>query len=151
MQNQSAAVKAAPQPLDAACEALARKLVTSSESRSEFNMLYQETFDRFQPSGEEEHFLLDTLITDDWHLRRIHRLKPELLNSAMADAGLMACVWAETDSVDRALERLIAAVPASKYVKAIRQMRGLEKKLKSASMHVTRQLNRAQASRAMDG
>jgi hypothetical protein len=148
MPKQSAAVMAAPQTL-AACEALARKLVTSSESRSEFNMLYGELTEQYSPDGEEERFLLETLITDEWHLRRINSLKPDLLNAAMADAGLMASVWADTDSVDKALERLMAAVPASKYGKAVRQMRRLEKKLKSAAEHVRRQLNRARALRRM--
>jgi len=48
------------------------------ESREEFAQLQQDYFERYAPTAPEQRFLLDTIIRNEWLLRRLHRVEGEL-------------------------------------------------------------------------
>jgi hypothetical protein len=48
------------------------------EDRGDFFLLQREYFDRFQPASPEERFQVDTLIRNEWSLRRLFRAETHL-------------------------------------------------------------------------
>ncbi|MBM3814360.1 MAG: hypothetical protein FJW20_22275 [Acidimicrobiia bacterium] len=127
----------------AVCLALALRLVAKHESRADFDQIFASTVDRYKPVDQDEWFLIETLLTDLWHLRRVESAKRDLL--------AMAHLPANTKDIDRALDQYLAEMPSSPLVKAFRRLRGMERKCAHSARHVHRQIQLLQAARFMEG
>src|SRR5579862_143033 len=80
----------------------ARSMVILGESAEELEEVAENYRREYRPATPMEHFLVDAMITADWHLRRLRGIEGELwAQEALAAGGL-----AEAYARDRAFSRL---------------------------------------------
>jgi hypothetical protein len=100
------------------------------ESREDFAALQREYFDRFQPRTPEERFQVDTLIRNEWTLRRLFRAESHLweYHTTRADRSEgtpLGAALMEAHQVFHRLQRRISLVERS-YKEAFAELQRLQ-------------------------
>ena len=109
-----------------------REVVLPMESPEALTELTSDYYDRFRPTTPEERCLIDSLINDEWLLRRFRRIEGELLTHACKDvegrsAERFALAKAYMDFA-RTCERLQRRINATRkaYLKNLEALRDLQ-------------------------
>ena len=100
------------------------------ESRQEFAELQDEYFDRFLPCTPEERFLVDTLLRNEWLLRRLFRVESQLweyhtIRASRSEGVPLGEAFATAGTVFMRLHRRVAHAERS-YKEALRDLERLQ-------------------------
>ena len=109
-----------------------REVVLPMESPEALTELTSDYYDRFRPTTPEERCLIDSLVNDEWLLRRFRRIEGELLTHACKDVEgksqeRFALAKAYMDFA-RTCERLQRRINATRkaYLKNLEALRDLQ-------------------------
>jgi len=106
------------------------------ESRQEFAELQDEYTDRFLPRSPDERFLVDTLIRNDWLLRRLFRVESQLweyhtMRASRSEGVPLGEAFATASDVFMRLHRRVSHAERS-YKEALRNLQRLQADRQSA-------------------
>ena len=110
----------------------ARESVLPNEDPRDLEKLTAEYFDRFAPASPEERCLVDSLVSDEWQLRRFRRIEGEMLTDSIRehkrifeeDKSLGLAYAGRDKTLDR-LQRRINAVRKS-YLNTLETLREIQ-------------------------
>ena len=106
------------------------------ESRQEFAELQDEYTDRFLPRSPDERFLVDTLIRNEWLLRRLFRVESQLweyhtLRASRSEGVPLGEAFGTASDVFMRLHRRVSHAERS-YKEALRDLQRLQADRQSA-------------------
>ena len=107
-----------------------RETVLPTEDPVALSELRDEYYDHYQPASPAERCLVDSLISDEWLLRRFRRVEGELLTEANCDISQSAerfCIGTSYRDNERTLERLQRRINATRksYLKTLEALAAL--------------------------
>ena len=107
-----------------------RETVLPTEDPVALDELRQEYYDHYQPSSPAGRCLVDSLISDEWLLRRFRRVEGELLteaNSEISQSAERFCIGTSYRDNERTLERLQCRINATRksYLKTLEALETL--------------------------
>jgi len=124
------------------------------ESRQEFAELQDEYTDRFLPRTPDERFLVDTLIRNEWLLRRLFRVESQLweyhtLRASRSEGVPLGEAFATASTVFMRLHRRVSHAERS-YKEALRDLQRLQAARESAPAPAEPDLPTAQLQATID-
>ena len=107
-----------------------RETVLPTEDPEALSELRDEYYDHYQPSSPAERCLVDSLVSDEWLLRRFRRVEGELLteaNSELSQSAERFCIGTSYRDNERTLERLQRRINATRrsYLKTLEALESL--------------------------
>ena len=100
------------------------------EDRADFALLQHEYFERFQPASPEERFQVDTLIRNEWLLRRLFRAEAHLweyhaMSASRSDGVPLGEGFTKASNVFMRLQRRVTLIEKS-YKDAFAELQRLQ-------------------------
>ena len=108
----------------------ARESVLPHEDPRDLDNLTAEYYDRYAPATPEERCLVDSLVSDEWQLRRFRRIEGEMLTRSIQQPERHdPSISAAYSITERSLERLQRRVNATRksYLKTLEALHHLRK------------------------
>ena len=108
-----------------------RETILPTEDPGALIELRDEYYDHYQPSSPAGRCLVDSLISDEWLLRRFRRVEGELLteaNSEISQSAERFCIGSSYRDNERTLERLQRRINATRksYLKTLEALESLQ-------------------------